>query len=470
MRAFDRRKLLKGLGAGAAAVLLRPRGLRAAARGVPRAEDLAALAERLRKAARAQALEVATDAIRQGADYRTLLGAVFLAGVHDVRPRHVGGKLHCVMVVESMFELAEGAPAEDAWLLALWNLDDCKRSQALDEREDGDWVLPPAPEVSFASAEAARAELIAAMEAWDDERADRALVGLLPHSDLHSAYALLWPYAARSFVNIGHKIIYAAQVERVLRRIGWHYADEPLRSLVYALLYQPGGRETRVWEQSGERAAKLPEGWLQGQEAPQRSLELLRALRDSDAAHAQDAVVAAFADGLGPRTVWDGLRLRASELFLQRARSQPAHSAQALLPVHAVTTTEAFGHAFATTASEATRRLLILQAAGWLADLRDALAQRSCLQSELPRLDALELSEDAHAGGGLAPLRSGLSRLGEEHHQHKYAAAMAIERRRVHPQWAAHIQAPALPYLPTGAGDSELAARCRAALRKAGVA
>ena len=56
------------------------------------------------------------------------------------------------------------------------------------------------------------------------ERADRAVTGLLPHVDPDSLFELLWPYAARCYVDIGHKIIFGAQVERALRRIGWGHA------------------------------------------------------------------------------------------------------------------------------------------------------------------------------------------------------------------------------------------------------
>jgi hypothetical protein len=54
------------------------------------------LTERFRRCAHGDALEIAAKAIRDGADLQTVMGAVYLTGVLDIRPRHVGGKLHAL--------------------------------------------------------------------------------------------------------------------------------------------------------------------------------------------------------------------------------------------------------------------------------------------------------------------------------------------------------------------------------------
>lgn len=180
--------------------------------------DLGELAESFRRCAHRDALDVAVKAIRNGADRQAILGAIFLAGILDLRPRHVGGKLHAVLMVESTFQLAEAADRQSAWLLALWNLDDFKRSQEI-ARAEGEWALPKRPQAAFPSEESARREFLAAMDAWDEERADRALVGLLPHHDLASFFEVLWPLAARSYVNIGHKMSSGPDVDKT--RLGF---------------------------------------------------------------------------------------------------------------------------------------------------------------------------------------------------------------------------------------------------------
>ncbi|HKE00575.1 MAG TPA: hypothetical protein VKE69_06165, partial [Planctomycetota bacterium] len=96
---LPRREFLRLVPASAAAFALRGRS----------APDAAELATRFRQVPRAEAFDLASKAIREGVPLETFLGAVLLAGVHDVRPRIVGGKLHSVLVVESMFQLAAAA-------------------------------------------------------------------------------------------------------------------------------------------------------------------------------------------------------------------------------------------------------------------------------------------------------------------------------------------------------------------------
>lgn len=459
----------------------------------PPSTELSDLAEGFRRCARADALELAVKAIRSGADRQTILGAIFLAGILDLRPRHVGGKLHAVLVVESIFQLAAAADRQSAWLLTLWNLEDLKRSQEL-ARQEGEWALPRRPSAAAASEDAARSEFLAAMEAWDDERADRALVALVPHHDLASLFELLWPLAARSYVNIGHKMIFAAQTERVLARIGWPYAEPALRSLVYGLLHRPSGTETEAFERSRELAAALPDTGAPSRPDPARTAVLLNELRDGDSGAAQRRVAAALKEGTSPATVWDALRVWASELFARRLVSQPADDRRALLPVHAVTVTNAFGYAWRTTRSENTRRLVMLQAAGWLPLLRDDLTSIVGLGPRVPPTDAIgrvdapparleglledpspasiraHLRDPLHSSAYRTALVEHLARKAVEPHQHKYAAVVFEESGLVHPQWGPDLLSAAVPYVPSGRQtDTELALRSREALVKAGI-
>ena len=472
---MQRREALRKLGYGTLGLWLLPAS-RAASGPPARApllplDDLEDLARRIRETPRDRILTLAAEVRGAGAEITALLGAVFLAGLRDIRPWHVGGKLHAVMMVESTFLIAAAQSERDAWLAALWNLDDFKRSQARDA-DDGDWVLGPRPEFAASSEAAARKEFLAAMAAWDHERADRAIVALLPFHDRESIFELLWPLAARSFVNIGHKIIYASQLERTLRRIDWKYAEPALRSLVMALLFQPSGRLTAAYERSVELTASLPDGWIDGDEAPGRSATLLRELRTADWKGAQDRVVTAFRDGLGPRTVWDGLRLRAAEVFLHRSSSTPSRR-EALLPVHAVTVINAFGHAWRTSRSDRTRRVMLLQAAAWLDELhawldknvgladaktldelgqaKDGAPENLSALLEQPSAERARQFLDRHpqqAPDYVTRLQRNLIHRAVEHHQHKYAAAFAEEAGLAHPRWASLLLAPALPYMP----------------------
>ena len=495
MGGLDRREALRRMGSGAAGLFCLSRAAAlagAAARADSGKADPAGLADRLCAAPAAAAFDVAARAIRSGADRQALLGAIFLCGVRDIRPRPQG-ILHSVMMVESCFRLSEAAEPAEAWLPVLWNLDDLKRAQESDRRDDGDWSLAPRPAPRGKGPEEARREFLAAMEAWDAERADRAIVDLLPHHDRASLYEILWPLAARCYAFIGHKMIHAAQMERVLGRIGWRHAEPALRTLVMASLVN---RDTAAFERSRDLSRRLPDRWLEGKEDPEQSCQLLRELAVRPPRGAQELVVDSFKDGLGPNTVWDALRLFGSEMVLRRPGRSASDGRTALLPVHALTVTNAFGHAWRSTKVEETRRLLILQAAAWLAAMRDDLGDLVGLSMAGPGIDALGVSgeiaaadpaqlleraspaqvracldrEPATRAGYLAGLRTSLFRKGQEHHQHKYAASMAEESRLVDPRWASRILAPAVDYLAHPADiETEIYRRSIHALQKAGV-
>ncbi len=482
---FNRRDALIGLGAGAAALV----GCSAARQPrASRARGLSELAARLRDATRDETLGIATAAVRDGADHEALLTATFLAGVDGLHPLP-GMTYHPVIMIESSFELAGPAPRREALLGALWNLDDLKLSQDTDPRSP--WRMPPRPEVPRASAAEARAEFVAAMEAWDRERADRAVVGLMPHVDAEGFFEILWPLAARCFAHIGHKPIYAAQAQRVLARIGWEHGEPVARSLVIVLLRR---RDTKAFPGSVERAKKLSAGWDRGTNDPAKSVDFLPELRTATPDEARELVACACEDGLGTDTIWDGLRLFASELFHRRAGKRSNTGRVALLPVHAVTVIEAFGHVWRTTSSDETRRVVLLQAAAFLAGTRDGLGRVVDLSMEGPGIDALGDDEDevaledalALASPGavrahldrnpesgdryLAHLRSSLVRTGIEHHQHKYAAAVQVESRRVHPRWSSRMLAPAVDYVAHPEDpDDDVYLRAEDALRRAGV-
>ena len=124
-------------------------GARGGGARATRVHELVRLGDRLARLPRIEALDAGVRELADGRPWDELLGAVFFAGLRHVRPRPVGFKLHCVFVVESMFQLAAGSPERGA-RAAMWNLADLKASQARDVAE-GDWELPVAPETSTRS-------------------------------------------------------------------------------------------------------------------------------------------------------------------------------------------------------------------------------------------------------------------------------------------------------------------------------
>ncbi len=499
---MNRRQAIARLGLGAAGLCLAPRGAFAGT-AVP-VDRLADLATRIRETPRAKILELAIDAIGHGAGPRNLLGATFLAGVHDVQPRPVGGNLHSVMSIEAAYRLVEAAASpREAWMVALWNLDAFKETQA----EHGDpWVLPPAPKVSFNTEAEARRELIAGLETWDEPRVDRAIVGLLPYHDRDSLYEILWPYAARCMAYLGHKVVYGAMTEAVLRRIEWRHAEPTARSLVYGLVgnafetaprpFRKRGPMTRAYDHAVTLVDAFPAGWPAGARAkPAESLTILRVLLAGDYRDAQRTVIEAARDCLAAETMWDAVRLGASELFLRRGSDDP-ESGEAIRAVHAVTEVWSLAHAWRATRDERNRKLLLLQAAAWVPEMRDALVARDAISMKGPGIkdlgagvDAVPPSVDELLEAGdpalarafldrhpeqapvyLARLRRQVAPKGVEYHQFKYAVALEDETAPADPRWTSRLLAPAAGYMPARkTRDNQLTDRSLAALAKAGV-
>ena len=207
----------------------------------PEIEPLVGLIERT---PRERCAEMAVEQLQRGTSYRQLLGALFLAGVRNVNPRPPGFALHCVFVIHSAHLMSLEAPPDSRLLPLFYALDNFKTAQERDARAPaGDYIMRemrgtlPAPE-------RAAAEFTAAMEAWDFERAERAIVSLARHRAPAEVFEMLWRYGARDYRNIGHKAIYAANACRTLHAVGWQHAEPVLRSLVLALL--DFGRQQQV--------------------------------------------------------------------------------------------------------------------------------------------------------------------------------------------------------------------------------
>ena len=488
MRKTDRRELLVHLALGSVGVALAPRVALGGETPVPEsaAEELA---RRIGDAPADRIFEVASRALDDGASPQDLLAAAFVAGIRDIRPNGPGGKFHAVLMVESAFQLLSVSTPGQARLVALWALWDLKRCQERDVAEEDDWRLPPRPDVSFSNAVSARRELKAALDGWDAARADRAVTGLLELDDPEQIFESLWPYAARCFADLGHKIIFGVHAHRTLRRLDPRYAEPTLRSLVRGLLFTgDDGRQTASFDRATELAAKIPDSWLSGEEAPARSVELLRALRGRSAAESQQAVVEALRDGMGPDTVWDGLRLHGAELFYRRAAAaQRRH-----VPVHTITELNSFAHVWRSTSNPTTRRLCLLQTAGWLAEMRDAVPSQFGDQRG-PSLDSLAVQDEEpppfdelfsrpsvsgtfqRLSAGAAETRTYLERLrghlyerAVQDHQYKFVAALHEEVRAIHPRHAARLLAPAITYVPTARDQpTEMYRRSTAALARA---
>src|SRR5712692_5606587 len=199
----------------------------------PEMEPLISLIENTPKERRQH---MAVEQLRRGVSYRQMLAALFLAGVRNVNPRPPGFALHCVFVVYSAHLISLEAPADSRLLPLFYALDDFKAAQERDAKAAaGDFTMRPI-HGTLPAPDRAAAELSAAMESWDIERAELAVVSLARNRSASEIFAMLWRYGARDYRNIGHKAIFVANTYRTLQIIGWHHAEPTLRSLILGLL------------------------------------------------------------------------------------------------------------------------------------------------------------------------------------------------------------------------------------------
>jgi hypothetical protein len=465
--------------------------------------DLEPLIRLIEETPRDRAVEVIATQIQQGLSYRTLLAALFLAGIRNVNPQPPGFKFHCVFVIHSAHQISLEAPRSDQFLPLFYALDLFKSSQADDARQ-GDFVLRDV-QGSLPSPEQASHEFHAAMEAWDAERADRAIVALARTRGANDVIAHLWPYGARDYRNIGHKAIYVSSAWRTLQTIGWQHAEPVLRSLVLGILdFGPDKKVNQFafsdqsYLPNRELAAKafpaLPPAWAGSAPNEAVTRELLAMLREGQIQPSCEQSVQLLTSGRSQAApLWDAAHLMAGELMM---------SSPGIFGIHTVTSINALRYAFDHCADPQMRLLLLLQGVGWMGQFQQLMTSqegraRNKFQSiditalspaEIPSTDDAATaaiferlpdrsSEAASMAFALAQRNSApapfftaacrqITQKADEAHQYKYPAAIFEDYRLVSPVWQPHLLAASAYYL-RGQGDhaSSVIERATAALQ-----
>jgi hypothetical protein len=278
----------------------------------PEIEPLVGLIERT---PREKCAEMAVEQLGKAVSYRQFLAALFLAGVRNINPRPPGFALHCVFVVHSAHLMSMEAPPDARLLPLFFVLDDFKASQERDAKaKDGDFTMRelrgPLP-----SPERAGAEFTAAMDAWDMERAERAVVSLARSRAANDVFAMLWRYGARDYRNIGHKAIFVANTCRTLQAIGWQHAEPVVRSLVLGLLdfardqkVNGYGLDDQVYAANVKRSRETVA--TSTEPNPDAARAIVRVIRESSPDAACAEVVAMLNKGKASATaVWDAVHL-----------------------------------------------------------------------------------------------------------------------------------------------------------------
>ena len=341
------------------------------------------------------------------------------------------------------------------------------------------------------------------MEAWDEERADRAIVTLVRTRGANEIVAGLWRYGARDYRNIGHKAIFVASFWRTLQTIGWRHAEPALRSLVSGLLGYGAREEVNAYAyddqcyapnlvRARKAAGQLPADWAeQGSDAGAETgiLEAIRAGNTDDAC--EEAVRQLSSGKVHAASVWDSAHLAAGELMMRRP---------GVFGLHAVTSINALHYAFRAAGDRELRLLILLQAAGWMSQFANFMSQeeefgstkitdlaeaseKGASSSEDLRAEILGslgsepavAAQKAYRLGEIDPdltqfrkaAQSLLFRKAHEVHDFKYTAAIFEDYALVSPQWRPSMLATAVYNLRgTEHPDSEVMLQAKESLRR----
>jgi len=433
-------------------------------------------------------IDAVASEIRSGRSYRELLAALFLAAIRNVQPRPaVGFKFHSVLVVNSAHLASLASDDTDRWLPLFWAIDYFKRAQKQDVQE-GNWTMSAVDESRVPPATEAMRDLRTAMDNWDVEAADVAAAAAARSLPAHQLFDLFAEYGSRDFRSIGHKAIYVAGAFRVLEVIGWEYAEPVMRSLSYALLNHtgepnPGKSDLAVDRQGREnqdRAKALPSDWLNGRIDSSSAKALVQTSRTASPSEMSNEAANLIQSGVSFTSLYDGLFASAAELVMR----QPA-----IVPLHAMTTTNAVHYLFQHVHSDELRRWLLLQNAAFMGHFRESAVSRGNLKDAT--IDGIAADSDpvevanlfdrgrekskGRASQVLGYLQEGgdpnalmrharqlVFHKGNDSHDYKYSSALLEDYHARSPEWRNRIMAAGSHLLPNvDAKDTGLAERVR---------
>lgn len=341
--------------------------------------DIEPLVRLIEETPREQCPSMMIAQLRKGLPYRQFLAALYLA---NIRTNEVN---HPLAVLHSTNQLTLELPVQERLLPTIWAMDSFKF-----HRGRGDFGPSLGPLGSeLLSADRAETEFRAAMDNFDADRAERAIVSVIRGQGANRVSELLWPYAARDWTFIGHFAIWVANVWRTLQTVGWQYAEPSLRVVVRSIVGEDkklGGQP--YWanrDRARKHVATLPANWAEPGGDAAFTKELVAAIREARPDAACELAVTRLASGKArAAAVWDAVHLSAGEMFMC-AQKNPE-------PLHANTAANALHFLFETGGESGTRLLALLQAVGWMCLYRSAMERKGWLRE--PRR-ILELEEAA---------------------------------------------------------------------------
>jgi hypothetical protein len=303
---------------------------------------------------------------RDGVRYEELLTALSVAAVRNVQPYpDVGFKYHAIMVLRSIHLTTQHLPEADRWLPIVWAADYFKNTQA-QERVASGWHMPERIPSTGITVSAARRRLVAALDRWDRDAADAAIVDYASLAPADEIFGLLFAYGARDLRAIGHKAISVCNAHTLVSLLGAAHAAPILRSTVAALQNSDDDADPathdlppdRPYRHNERLLPQIPQSWKLGRNDAGARAELRAALYRASEQDAGAAAVDMLRNGMSADAVWQVLFDTAAELTIL----QPS-----ILTLHAQTSANALHYAYRFCADERTQQLALLQCAAFVA-------------------------------------------------------------------------------------------------------
>jgi hypothetical protein len=433
---LDRRQFLSACAAGLAMVIDGP-GCNS-----PRGDDVAQVVDWLLRLPAAEGLARAAKHLGDG-DENALLDAVGIAAATAI-PSDVPRFNHVALATHSVRQLIADAPPASRRLRCLWLVNAFHHER---DRLANGWRL--AEQLPSAAPGDPAAAVTAALDAWDANAADQAVVDLAAARGAAAALEVVRRYGLRCQANLGHKAIHLAAVDDLLPRV-----PEPHRITVLRAMVRSFGIHGR-----NERAATFDAARrLAGERAvgDGRADVVLRAMRRGEPGPALQAMAAVAADG----TAWDTVLAHAAETTL---------ADHGVAPLHATTAAVAMAETSRNPAAHRDAELARLQAAAFQAWFRatpsaarphalrlETIVAKPFAAADSPLAEALRAAATSPAGalpGILALSPPDRASLVQQFRQHVIEKAHDLH----HVKLAAAVLT-TLPHVGTSAGAALLAA------------
>ncbi len=392
------------------------------------------------------------EAASEGLPMQSIFGALFIAGVENLRGEP-GGVLHRPMAAVAAAQLASREGREHPLVAAAWAHERLREVIT----QSGD-PLPPLADPQIPTGDAIE-RFEGAMQAWDRDGAEAAIVGVLREHGPTEARQRLWTYGTRHNQFIGHSTILTALGIQALDMCGWALGEASVRTIARGLLSSNPGIGQELFEASWGVAPTL-HGLADGHDDDDAVVELIRRAREDSGMQMMELTAELRRAGVSERAIWTGVVCASAEIELRYFDS-------ALVGVHAVDAANALHQIARQSEEPVLSTAAMLQSAAFLQQMRwNAEDINGGVPSELPQIDTLARDELAPADlddlftrvgddrrAGISAALAWLDERGEGHelatqlrdralqkaqrdaHDYKYIAALLEESALALPSW-----------------------------------